>query len=173
MKSVRVTRAGVQWAAWALSRTGTHYWLAFPVGGTKPASPQARSSTAGPRDKHATHGRTRIFAGEVNTHKKNCKKKFCIKILPIRFQIQILWRRLRFEGFVFFILRGGRGREGKRVCGALSAALQRSAVPQRPLFQKPGIWFHKTWNGSVKKLLSFSTTFWCCCWGGQLSGERS
>ena len=33
------------------------------------------------------------------------------------------------------------------------------AVLQRPLFQKPGILFHETWNDSIKKLLSLSTTF--------------
>lgn len=47
------------------------------------------------------------------------------------------------------------------VCVSSAAACKQSrAVPQRPLFQEPGILFHKTWNGSIKKkLLCISTTF--------------
>lgn len=44
-------------------------------------------------------------------------------------------------------------------CSSSSMHASPWAVPQRPLFQKPGILFHKTWNGSIKKLLSPLTTF--------------
>lgn len=36
--------------------------------------------------------------------------------------------------------------------GVCESCCSRAAVPQRPLFQEPGILFHKTWNGSIKKV---------------------
>lgn len=114
----------------------THYWLAFPGGGTSPQQSEGPGTKTKLPESDIVCGSSRI------DWKKKSALKYCSFCLNSHLGVSACRR----------------AKECAQL-GASSAAARSRAVPQRPLFQKPGILLHKTWYGSIKKLLSVSTTF--------------
>lgn len=110
----------------------THYWLAFPRGGNS----LLQSGGLGTKLICGRAISAEICAGWKIFFSKNSPLKYCFFFLNSHLSVSVC-RRMK---------------ECAQLGVSCAAAAARSrAVPQRPLFQKPGILFHKTWNGCIKK----------------------
>lgn len=118
-----------------------HYWLAFPGGGTS----LQQSEGPGTKTKSCRRAISSAVQAGSTPLKKKSALKYCSFFLKNHFLASPVCRRV--------------SQCAQLDVSSAVARSSRAAVPQRPLFQKPGILFHKTWNGSIKKLLCISHNF--------------
>lgn len=139
----------------------THYWLAFPGGGT---SLQQFRGALGPKRKSCGRAIYSAALEKQDEKKKKERKKNLHENITVDIHMS-----------AFGVLRGEwkewrSARIGSARCSSSAAA---AAVPQRPLFQKPGMFISQDFaTGSIQKKKKKVTIHFEQLFLGNFRGER-